>query len=301
MSKQLEDDLSEFKRKKEAELDEVLVREKINLILRSVGEELNRPLALIDNNREYLQMHLNGQHKQFSKEKVNAALADISSATMHLNRLQENFVEMTACLHGTLSPVLGLIDLVAVLRGVCKDATEIYRLLGIDLVMDIGDFESAFVFGDRTYAERICLNLLSNALHACTAGEHVTFQLLPTKTGYVLSVKDDGYGFPPESVLSAFEPCQERGFLRPKGFERGGGMGLYLCGEYCRLMNWKISIALENPGTKVSLEMLRGEDVYCREVTLHTSEYEQEVQAQITRMEVLRELRAVPGLESLRR
>ncbi|MFI3169860.1 MAG: HAMP domain-containing sensor histidine kinase [Faecalibacterium sp.] len=279
-----------------------LIRNEMNtLILRSIGEEFNRPLGLIANNCEYLQMHLNHPDGIYSKEKANDALADINSATLHLNRLLENFVEMTASLHGALNPSMQLVDLVSVLKSVCADSAEIYRAIGITLTVECEGLTQASVIADRGFAERICLNLLSNALHACTEGEHVVFSLIEREEGYLLTVTDDGYGFPPDSVLTAFMPCHHRGCVRSEGFERGGGMGLYLCGEYCRLMGWNINISLQEPGTKVALEIPRNEQVYNKTACFHASEYETQMQSQLTRMAVLRELRAVHGLEGLRR
>ncbi len=271
------------------------------LILRSIGEELNRPLSVIDNNREYLKMHLDAREGAFSLEKTSVALADINSATLHLNRLIENFMEMAASLHGTMEPRLSQVNLCSVLQDVCADSTEIYKAIGITLTLDCNIAQKAYVVADRTFAERICLNLLSNALHACEDGQHVCFMLQETEGGYAMTVTDDGHGFPQERILTAFMPHRHERTLRNEGFERGGGMGLYLCGEYCRLMGWKISIHPQTVGTQVRIEIPRGEQPFSKNVTFYAAEHERQVQSQLSRMEVLRELRAIQGLEGLTR
>ncbi len=277
-----------------------LQQEMILMMLRTIGEEFNRPLGLIANNCEYLQQHLTRAGEGYSLEKAQGALTDISNATLHLNRLFDNFVEMNASLHGVLKPAMELVDLVSVLRCVCADSEEIYRAIGIHLRCDVGELTQALVVADRTYVERICLNLLSNALHACTEGEHVTFALCETEGGFALTVTDDGYGFPAENILVAFSPAQNRAMTPAGGFERGGKMGLYLCGEYCRLMGWEIGIALKEPGTQITVAIPRNDEIHLHSVCFHSSEYETQVQAQMTRVQVLRELRSVPGLEGLR-
>ncbi len=275
--------------------------ELIKMMLSSIGDEFNRPIGLIYNNCEYLQMHLKEDKANYSPEKMSAAVADISCSVMQLNRLAENFMAMTAIMQDVVCPDVQLVNLVDMLQDLCTDSEEIYRAIGITLQLDIRSKPRSLVVADRTLAERICLNLLSNALQACTEGEHVVFKLEELETGYVLTVTDDGYGFPPEQVLVAFKPFQYRGFKRAKGFERGNGMGLYLCGEYCRLMNWKIGITPKNPGTEVRIEIPRNEKVMSEKVQVNCSIYEAELQHQVTRMEIIRELRTIDGLEGLRR
>lgn len=277
-----------------------LQQEMILMMLRTIGEECNRPLGLIANNCEYLQQHLTRDGAGYSAEKAQTALTDISNATLHLNCLFDNFIEVNASLHGVLQPAMELVDLVSVLRSVCADSEEIYRAIGISLQCDVGELSQALVVADRAFVERICLNLLSNALHACTEGEHVTFALQETAGGFALTVTDDGYGFPAENILVAFAPAQNHAMTPAHGFERGGKMGLYLCGEYCRLMGWQIGIALKEPGTQISIDIPRNDDIHLKSVCFHSSEYEMQMQAQMTRLQVLRELRSVPGLEGLR-
>ncbi len=280
---------------------ELLQNEMTTMMLRSIGEEFNRPIGLIMNNCEYLQSHLAREKANYDPERVTQALGDINTTTIHLNRLVENFIEMTAGMNNVLNPATQLVDLSAMLGDICADSAEIYQSIGISLQVDVSAAPRALVVADRTFAERICLNLLSNALRACTEGEQVCFALAENEAGYVLTVTDDGYGFPPENILLAFSPFQGRTGARAKGFERGSGMGLYLCGESCRLMGWKISISLKDPGTCVRIEIPRNEQVHMQGVCFYSSEYEAEIQAQSTRMEVLRELRTVAGLEALRR
>ncbi len=280
---------------------QLLQNEMIVMMLRTIGEEFNRPLGLIANNCEYLQSLLPFGQSAEAQETAKTALADINTSALHLNRLMENFIEVNASLHGVLTPAIELVDLVSVLRGVCADSEEIYRAIGIHLQCDVGTLKQALVMADRAYAERICLNLLSNALHACTENEHVVFSLRETETGFTLQVTDDGYGFPAENIVMAFSPMQNRTKRPANGFERGGKMGLYLSGEYCRLMGWSIKIACKEPGTQVSIDIPHNHNAYCRNICFHSKEYEQEQQEQLTRMQVLRELRTVPGLEHLRR
>ncbi len=294
---------------KHGELDESQYQEQpvgaqteiLKLAVHSIGEEFNRPLGLIYNNCEYLNDHLARESGSFSHERTMESLADISHATLHLSRLVDNFVSMTASLNGVLCPSMQLVELRSMLQSVCKDATEIYSALGITLSLEIDFDAQVFVMADRTFAERICLNLLSNALNACSQGERVVFTLVQNENGVVLTVEDNGYGFPPQRVLSAFDLVQNRTSVREKGFERGGGMGLYLCSEYCRLMGWKIAIKACDPGTCVWVEIPKvGDDVRIN-ACFHSSEFETLCSAEETRTAVLRELRTVRGLETLRR
>lgn len=87
---------------------------------------------------------------------------------------------------------------------------------------------------DRRDAELLCLHLLSNALHASREGGSVCIALRRTESGWQLTVTDDGCGLPGEDVQAALE--NRRSFLG------GAQLGLLLCRECCRRMDWSLQL-----------------------------------------------------------
>lgn len=84
---------------------------------------------------------------------------------------------------------------------------------------------------DRAAVERIMANLITNALAASPPGGHVWLSAAPDGIGanIVLSVTDDGPGFPPGAAARAFER-----FFRadPARAGQGSGLGLAIVREF---------------------------------------------------------------------
>ncbi len=310
----------------------------IEVMLQSVATEFDKPLDLIALNCEFLSQSLAakivedaGEHvleksvanttekaiekstaptvepaltksTKLSDETIAAmrdSIADISDSALYLNRLVANFVEMTLCLQGALTAEHQQVDLCSVLQDICADSAEVYRAIGVKLAVDCGQSTSLCTVADRAFVERLCLNLLSNGLRACSGAGTVAFSLCAGEDEHVLRVTDDGCGFPAAAALSAFEPMQGRCLPHKEGFEHGAGIGLYLCGEYCRLMGWRIAIVPQTRGTMIEVRIPAVREEALSALRFHSSEHEQTYQKQATRRAVLRELRTVPGLAHL--
>ncbi len=278
----------------EQDLQSVQLRE---LMLHSVASEFARPLSLIALNREYLQTHLEHSGPDYSREKVAQALTDIEDATVCLNRLADNFVDVCACLCSAVTPHSELLDLRSLLESVCADSAEIYRAIGVRLQLVCSDEEHYLIYADSILTERVLLNLLSNGLRACAPGGCVVFALNRRADVLELTVSDDGCGISPAAAAAAFEPFKQPEHSGEQ-FQGGAGIGLYLCGEYSRLMGWKIDIRPAQPGTCVTLEIPAQQNA-AGQLCFH-SPLEQLTAWQATRAAVLRELHCVPGLERLR-
>lgn len=250
-----------------------------------------RALGLIDRNREYLESHL---QRSGGDAKALQALEDVAVASNRLERTLAEMMALLRCLQGQAEPALRQIDLRGLLDELCAGREEIRRCIGVELTLDCGELETCYVLADRTYLEQICLHLLSNALRACRPGGHVAATLRPEGTGWRLSIADDGCGLPDE------RPEEQR--ENHRCFLGGAQGGLLLCGEYCRLMGWTLTltgrpeggaeavvrisdcIQSERPSGQIQL---RSEDVW----------EQAQLRCRLRRL-ISRELHTVPGLEN---
>lgn len=267
------------------------------LALYGIAGEFSVPLNLIALNREYLQMHLERSGGEYSREKTAQALRDIDSATRLLSRLTENFTELCACLCGAVTPSADAVDLYALLRSLCADSGRIYQAIGVRLVLECGPEQECCVLADQILTERILLHLLSNGLRACQPGGCVSFALKRQKDTVCLQVRDDGCvsHFPP----AAEDVMQENGACGGEGCFWEGGLGLYLCGEYSRLMGWQMEIRPAQPGTLISLQIpVQAAELEGR-VRFHSCGQRSYADRQRFRAALLQELRCVPGLEEI--
>lgn len=194
-------------------------------------------LRLMDQDREYLQMHL----KKVSDERTEAAFSDMELESARLERTIRELMELSA-------PEEALkkrpVDLCGILAELERMAPEIQRQNGTTLQVDRGGMDQCLVWADREKAEQLCFHLLSNALRAVSPGGTVWAHLRRTEQNFALTIEDDGCGLPEgESWLE-----NRRRFLG------GAQAGLLLCRRYCANMGWELTLNLRSPrGTRAEL------------------------------------------------
>lgn len=255
------------------------------------SEECFRALNLIDRNREYLESlsQANGE-----EERAAQALSDIAVASGRLERILTDMMALIRCIQGNEPPIWELVDLCALLRGLCAGQEQIRRAIGVTLTLEC-DADGCCVYGDRGFLEQICLHLLSNALRACREGGHVWVVLEPGRSQddcSVLRVLDDGCGLPDE----------ERDNLRENRTHFLGGTqsGLLLCREYCRLLGWELELnARPEGGTEAVVKMLPGKHPLGSTILRSENTWDKLQQEYRLQRLVARELNCIPGLETV--
>ena len=146
-------------------------------------------LRLIDQNREYLQMHL----APAADSRAAQALDDMAVESARLERTFREVMELSA----PEQPLHKLpLDLCQLVSQMDRMGEEIKAQCGTTLRADCGGLTQCLVWGDRAMAEQICFHLLSNALHAVAPGGSITVGLRRTEQDVTLFVEDDGCGLP---------------------------------------------------------------------------------------------------------
>ena len=116
-------------------------------------------LRLMDQNREYLQMHL----APAADSRAAQALDDMAVESARLERTFREVMELSA----PEQPLHKLpLDLCQLVSQMARMGEEIKAQCGTTLRVDCGGLTQCLVWGDRAMAEQICFHLLSNALHA---------------------------------------------------------------------------------------------------------------------------------------
>lgn len=116
-------------------------------------------LRLMDQNREYLQMHL----APAADSRAAQALDDMAVESARLERTFREVMELSA----PEQPLHKLpLDLCQLVSQMDRMGEEIKAQCGTTLRADCGGLTQCLVWGDRAMAEQICFHLLSNALHA---------------------------------------------------------------------------------------------------------------------------------------
>ena len=182
-------------------------------------------LGLITRNCEYLEQHL--AHTGADAESCQA-VADIGAATARLDRTVNEIMALLDYLRTEELPQLSPMDLCELLQQIAAQADMIQEQLKVELKLECGGWTSCRVMGDRNDAELLLLHLLSNALHACSAGGKVRILLRRSESFWQLTVEDDGCGLP--------ESSREAWIENRRCFLGSAKVGLLLCHECCRRM-----------------------------------------------------------------
>lgn len=244
-------------------------------------------LGLVGRNCEYLEQHL---ARVGADEQTRQAVNDISAAAARLDRTMNEVMTLLDFLRAEEPPQLSPLDLCQMLQQIAAQADMVQEQLNVELTLDYGGLTSCRVMADCSDAELLCLHLLSNALRASREGGSVCIALRRTESDWQLTVTDDGCGLPGEDVQAALE--NRRSFLG------GAQLGLLLCRECCRRMDWSLQLEpAPAKGTKavVSIPLYTGESRPDGTVELRTSsETEQEQRKYHLRAMLVREMRTMP-------
>ena len=208
------------------------------------GDVCFHALGIIDQNREYLQMHLLASADLPTRQ----ALSDIQIESARLDRTVRNAITLYQLENEELGELQPL---------------DLCSLLEKALTTESGGIEHCTVMGVPDEAEQLLLHLISNALRACDAGGRVWVSLKQKKTGVVLRVEDNGCGLMEEDPIE-----NNRRFLS------GAKLGLRICKLICRRAGWKLTLTARPGGgtrAQVVFPLASCEDIP-PEMELHSSE-----------------------------
>jgi signal transduction histidine kinase len=127
--------------------------------------------------------------------------------------------------------------------------TEIEQLFNAALLQKKIDLstkipEKTMVFADRNMIQTIIRNLISNAIKFTNNEGNIMLSVQKIQQDYIISVKDNGVGIPPESLDGLFKIDQNNSTKGTQN-ESGTGLGLILCKELVEKHNGKIWVESE--------------------------------------------------------
>ncbi len=128
-----------------------------------------------------------------------------------------------------------IVDAAAVVASVVQLVQPTAREAGVALHVDAGT-APATVRADDARLEQVLLNVVINALQACTRGGTVQVAVLRGERDVRIRVRDDGRGIPPDGLRRIFEPFYSQ---RPGGT----GLGLFLSLNFVREWGGDIEVS----------------------------------------------------------
>jgi heavy metal sensor kinase len=157
-----------------------------------------------------------------------------------LARLTENLLSLARSDAGEGLVTREAVDLAALCVRVREAMSGMAEQKRMKLTVEAS--EAVFVNGDAGALERVCLNLVENAIRYSPAGENVTLQVVNENGEAVLSVSDTGPGIGAEHLPHLFERLYRVDKARSR--EQGGaGLGLAIVEALVKAHGGSVSVS----------------------------------------------------------
>ena len=206
----------------------------------TMSHELRTPLNAVLGHLQILEMEIHGPLTTEQRE----SLGRIDAASRHLRGLIEEVLSFSRLEAGRVETHVETVDVCALGSEVAAVIEPLATEKAIAFHLETCE-PPPVVRTDPDKVRQILINLAGNAVKFTDAGE-VRIGVHPRGAGVALSVRDTGPGIAAEDQERVFRPFEQlhTGFARPHG---GTGLGLYLSGQYARMLGGTIEVDSE-PG-----------------------------------------------------
>jgi two-component system sensor histidine kinase KdpD len=188
-------------------------------LFNSISHELRIPVATIMGATDTLLTHT------YPEETRRKLYTEINTASIRLNRLIENLLNMSRLESGRITPRLDWCDVHDLANKVADNLKQ--ELLPFKLSMVIPS-DMPLVFIDFGLIEQVLNNLVLNATQNTMVGTNIRLKFFFDQGALTIQVMDRGIGFPASELLSVFDK-----FYRGKDAKAGGtGLGLSIVKGY---------------------------------------------------------------------
>jgi two-component system sensor histidine kinase KdpD len=222
-----------------------------NTLLDSLSHELRTPIAAILGSIDTLQQ----KNVNLSAETQQKLHNEIEKASMKLNYQVENLLNMSRLESGYILPKLDWCDVKEIIYNVCNRLSEETKEHNITYVIE----ENLPLFKlDYGLMEQIIYNLVYNCSQHTPKGANIEIKAeyevdidydshIELIKKCVITISDDGYGFPPNEIDRAFDK-----FYRFKDSKTGGtGLGLSIVKGFTEAQNGTIQLSNAEDGGAV--------------------------------------------------
>lgn len=212
------DELSFLARSFELMRQSILGRDQqLQMMLSGIAHEVRNPLGGMELFVGLLREDLTWSEQTDARDGMLDKLSKIERELHYLARVVTDFLDFARNKPPELArfPAQPLLD--ELLSVMAAQAEEAHSALHLHLSPD--DVE---LVAERDTLRRALINIIRNALQACTSGGEVTITVAaPSPSSRMIEVRDSGCGIPPEQLAQVLTP-----FYTTK--EKGSGLGLAL-------------------------------------------------------------------------
>lgn len=216
-----------------------------NVLLNSLSHELRTPISTIIGATDNLMTNIS----KLSEQQKNSLLKDISNSSLQLNHHVENLLNMSRLESGFLQLKKDWCDITEMVYTVLKQFDE--ELKEHQVKVEIKEGLPLFKL-DAGLMEQVLYNLLSNEARYTPEGSVIRIQVSHSKEKLLLSIEDNGEGFPADEIDMVFDK-----FYRLKKNKTGGtGLGLSIVKGFVEEHGGKVRLRNAEPvGARFEIEI----------------------------------------------
>ncbi len=227
------------------ELDEVK-----NRFFANISHELRTPLTLLIAPIETL---IN-RGENIQQEQKRDILGTMQANAMRLLKLINDLLDLVRLESGRAQVRNLRTDLKEFMLGLSNAVSTLVNDKHIRMTTHV-DNEIGLIMSDTEKLERICLNLLFNAIKFTAAGGSVDFTARKDGDWIIIEVRDSGMGIPAEQLPHIFNRFWQADTSSQRKFQ-GMGIGLALVKELAEVQGGSVSVASEvGKGTIMSVTL----------------------------------------------
>ena len=213
-------------------------------LFNSISHELRIPVATIMGATDTL---LSDRYPEQTRKRL---YSEMSQASVRLNRLIENLLNMSRLESGHLSPRpdwCDVQDLINKVSGTLKQELSQYKF-----IQEIPE-DMPLVYIDFGLMEQVLHNLILNATQYAPEGTTISVSFLYDKAGkLIVNVKDRGKGFSPAELSLLFNKF----YRGERAFSGGTGLGLSIVKGFVEAQGGSVSAGnMEDGGAVITIEI----------------------------------------------
>ncbi|MES2559564.1 MAG: ATP-binding protein [Bacteroidota bacterium] len=207
-----------------------------NTLLNSLSHELRTPISTILGAVDTLKEN----NVRLTAVQQSELLTEIDTASIRLNRQVENLLNMSRLESGMLKPKFDWCDLNELIHSVVqKMDTGKYHSIVFDPAETL-----PLIKTDEGLAEQILHNLLHNAIQYTPHHSIITIAAVHHNETFVLTVSDNGMGFPQTEMAAAFDKF----YRLPNSKTGGSGLGLSIVKGFVEALNGTVRLQNNQSG-----------------------------------------------------
>lgn len=187
-------------------------------LIANVSHDLRTPLAAMQGYVETLML----KDADFDAGQRQRYLAVAHNHTQQLTRLVTELFDLAKMDSGTMQPELDAFSLTELLQDVVQEFQLMARDQQVSLEL-AGETNDVWVRGDIGLIQRVCENLVSNALKHTPASGAVCFSVDVVADRVEVALTDTGCGIPAEELPWIFDRYYRASSVAPERSERASG------------------------------------------------------------------------------